>query len=147
VSRTPDLIAYHLKNSIEPFFTATRKKMASLSPLFGQTSDGSHVTIARFRAELQTLEFNRRNPQPPPKDIEEKFAFYGFKSADSLPFDLTVSLKVDFNPRDYRVMCEGRMIKSFGYDHVLTGDEVEELSAQVLKETFQRIKRLSGVKE
>jgi fido (protein-threonine AMPylation protein) len=147
VPRTPDLIAYHLKNSIEPFFKATRKKMASLSPLFGQTGEGSQVTTAILRAQIQSLAFNRPHPQPPPKDVEEHFAFYGYKGSAKAPFDLSVSLRVAFEPGDYQVMCDGRMIKAFLYDELLTANQVEEMSAQVLKSAFQRIKVLSGIKE
>jgi Fic family protein len=147
VPRTPDLVMHHLKNSIEPFYDTLRKKMSALSPLFGQTGDTAKVSMARIRLMLQNHSLHRLDPQPPPNEVEERHTFYGYKAAAQMPFDLSVTVKVAFEPRDYRIMCEGHLIKAFAYDHHFTATEAEALSAQILRETFHRIKKLSGIKE
>lgn len=137
--RTPSLVRQITAQGIKPFFQTLTQKMAALSPLFGETGKPGPAQVLSELALIDPF-----NAKPPSYTLEKRFDFFGFTGKTDVPFDFSTVVTVDFEPADYRVSCDGLIVKSFRYDELLTTEHAEKLAASILKTSFEKIKNRSG---
>ncbi len=138
--RSPQVLEELAQNSFIPLFSKLESKMKQLAPLFDEYILLWQPSSAKWSSLQENLLHYLRNPDL--KNFLLICKFEGYKGRAKTPFVHHVNLTLQFEDYRYRVESVGVRVEKL-YSQPILSDEAENITNQVLKQTFESIRQLA----
>ncbi len=145
LSRTKEVIEQLADQFLARFFKRAQEKMMRLEPLFNSTLLKSHLHIGHISAidwNEGFSEFIKVHPRT--HTFDAVIQFIGYKGQARIPFDVGVTLRLNFDQYRYSILRDGKSMVDRRYDESLSSDEVEALTEDLLGRVFAVIKNTAS---
>jgi Fic family protein len=143
---TKEILAQLMEISFRPLIEALERKLEGLKPMFAKYE----VITENLRGTGATgsgVSQREISFQVPGGQILMTFHFLGYKGEATTPFDHQTVVGIHFPPGRYSVTYDDNVVVTKPYSEPILAEEIDQVSARILAQTFGAIRARAGTLE
>lgn len=140
---TKEILGQLMEISFRPLIESLERKLEGLKPVFAKYK----VITENLRGSGATgsgVSQREISFQVPGGQILMTFHFLGYKGEATTPFDHQTVVGLHFPPVRYSVTHDDNVVVAKAYSEPLLAEEIDQVSARILAQTFEAIRARAG---